>query len=362
MTIMSINLSCLGPLPEDVARDIVRIPRESLSFLEISEHDYVRVWGNKGSCLIRAYSIRDKSERVIRIRATTREYIGVDIGDIVRIEAVKSNRHEKVKAHFARQDDVGKGICRLHSKIFSKLGIAEENWIEVFNPETCGRIFLRAKKHNLQYEDAILLDKYTRMLLSIDEKRVGKKEAPEIGVRKNIFAIKNEGALDHLYKLIVGYKWLSLRVVMDGDVDEGKNIVRLRKDNMLILGVRENDVADIYWHNKRVKCRVLQMVEQQTGENRSVLTSDSGLVVSLCVSERRRLGIDLTDIVKMRRSPLFVLKANTDRAIITVTTSLGLYATLLLQLKVDSSLSLGTTLIIGIMLLWLLFAKVRSEV
>jgi hypothetical protein len=359
---MSVNLPCAGPLPDDIARDIVRIPCEVLSCLGIAEHDYVRIWGTKDSCIKRAYKLPSESEHIIRVRASTREVIGAKIGDIIRIEPVRAHLHVTVQAHFARQEDVGKGICRLHSKVFSKLEISKGNWVEIFNLDTCGRIFLCADKHDLPYENAILLDKHARKLLAIDEKRMGKHEAPEIGVRKSIFPIRKEGILDHIYKFIVGYKWLSLRVAMGEDVDEGKSIARMRKDNMAIIGVKENDVCDICWENKRVKCRVLQMTDQQNDENHIMTPSERGFLTSLCASERRRLDVDLGDIISIRRSPLFVLKANADRAIITAITALGFYATLLLQLKVDLPLALGSALVVGAMLLWLLFAKVRSEV
>jgi hypothetical protein len=359
---MSIELPWAVPLSEERLRDIVRIPSDVFSLLEISEGDYVCVSGIRSSCRVRAIELTDKGERVIRIRQNLRNIIGVRKGELISIKAMNLNKHIKLKTHIPWQQDVGKCICRLHQSKFSKLQIVSGDWMEIFNLNTYGRIFLKADMHDLD-EDLILLDKYSRRLLDIDETKVSTEKATVVGVRKADKSVKNEGFFASFWKIIIGYKWLSLRVIKGEDADEGKNIVRLRKDNLLVIGAKEGDIVEVNWRNKKESCRVLQIVEQQNrNESGGSLSCDSSLVICLCSTERRKLGADLFDVVRIRRSPWFVLRTNFDRAILTGLSALGVYASLVLQLRLDSILATGISLMVGAALLWLLFAKVRSEV
>ena len=362
VTLMLVELPVAGSLREDVPRDTVGLPHKAFRSLNISEYDYVRIYGKRGSRILRAKKLPAKSQQIVRLRAGTRHEIGVDMEDMVKVERIEETSCVNVRVHFGRKEDVGQGKCRLHPKILKMLGTAEGGLIELFNPDTGGRILLHAEEHDLKYENAILIDKQIRRLLNVDEKTVGTEEAQQLKVRKNIFMAKKESILDRLLKFIVGYKWLMLRVVMGIDVDEGKNIVRLRKDNINVLGLEENDVVDIYWRNKKVECRVLQIPPLKSVGAPNLSASNYGFAISICASERRKLDVDLFDIVRIRRSPQYVFKKHFDRAILTSITALGLYVMLMYQLGASQGVAITTTAMVWVILLLSLFAKVRGEV
>lgn len=359
---MSVELIVAESLPEDVHRDMVCLPHEAFRLLNIAEYDYVCIKGKEGSCILRAKKLPAKSQRIVRLRAGNRHEIGIDVGHTVKVERIGEAPCVDVKAHFGRKEDVGKGMCRLHPKIVKKLGIAKGDLIELFNLDTGGRILLYAEEHDLTYEDAILIDRKIRRLLNVNEKTVGTEQAQRLRMRKNIFRVKKESILDRLLKLIVGYKWLMLRVVMGMDVDEGKNIVRLRKDNIKVLGLEENDVVDIYWRKKKVECRVLEIPSLKSVGAPNLSASDYGFGILICASERRKLDVDLFDMVRVRRLPQYVFRKHFDRVIVTSITALGLYVTLMYQSGASQDVAIIMTLMMWVLLLLLLFAKVRSEI
>lgn len=361
---MSVELPCATLLAEDITRDIIRLPQNVFLSLNLSEWDYVSIYGKKSHCVLRVRKLPKGSRRCARVRGSVRDKIGAELNDMIRVEKIEEPFYLKAKAHWAKIKDIGKEICRLNPQILPKLRITEGNLVELFNLDTGGRIVLQAKGQELMHGNPVRIEKYIRGLLNVNEETIGTKSTTELGIRKNIWKIRKEGILDQLLKLVVGYNWLMLRVVMGEDVDEGKRVVRLRKDNMALLGVHEGDMVDISWLNRKIKCRALEKTTDGTTSSRQKMLSEiprHGIVIWLCSRERDSLDVDLYDVVKVRRNPLHVFGKNMDRAFATTIMALALYASLTTQFGWSQVWAMVTSSIVWVISLLLLFTKVRGE-
>ncbi len=338
-------------------REKVYLPKKYFTILKINEGDYISVSkDSKNKHILRAYASSVEND-VIQIHETLPQVIGVKRGEKIRIEDYPGSQHIILPVYRSLNIDVGKDFCRVHPDIIKLFKIKEKGQLEIFHPQKRSRVILNAGKFD--EEDKILLDRHTRTLLGLEEKNMDTSHAPEVGVRKPVHLFTNS-FFDRLLKRLVGFKWLSLKVCEGNDTDEGKKIARIRNDNIQLLGLKENDVVDVQWQNQVVSCRVLQFCEKIKQERD--LEAPENSCVCLCYSDRLKLNVDVGDIVRLRRSPKHFLLSNMDRVIVSGISVLGVYVTLTLQLKIDFLFSLSVSLIIGILLIWLLFAQVRSKV
>ena len=348
-----------APFIDSISRDSVGVPSIVLNKLDLSDYDYVKIQYLNKSCIFRVHAINEESDEIVRMRNREREKISCNVDDIVTVEPFYDAKSEIATIRIGRVEDVGENIGRLHHDMMNKINVSINDSIELFNKDNGGRIILDIKEHKLKYNNAILLTKDKRKLLKVDEKDINIKK---YGVRKNPFKNIKKGIIDKILKFIVGYKYLNLRVEVGLDNDEGKKIVRLSSSNLKILGVKENDIVDVYWRDNKLSCRALEFPEYYQNSISIEDQSEIDFEISLCSSERDSINVDLYDVVSIRRSPSYVLKKNLDRVLVTAMSIPSFFLLLYQEFKINYLISMFTSILLGIVLTVLVFTQIRTEV
>lgn len=124
----------------------------------------------------------------------------------------------------------------------------------------------------------------------------------------------------------VGKSTLSLPCKRPYDIDEGKDVIRMSKNNMALLGISNMDQVRVTYRNKTIKCRVLELEDKDSFRATNLPTSVD-LMVGIPINLRKKLGIsNIESIVKIDRdTPFLFVKSLSEQVLpllITLTASL----------------------------------------
>lgn len=346
------KLVCKEPLSDDIDREWVGISEKDFRTLGLSEHDYVQLTGNVSQFKTRVKELSELEEGSIRIRASHRTEIGASLGETIEVERIGPD-HLELNVHYGLAEDTGEYVCRMHPSAQKQIGVGSGDKVELFNLDTKSRLVLKVKSlTETESNDRLRVDMPIRELLNLN---IGES----VGVRKSVIDIPKRGLLERLMGWLVGVNFGRFVVDRGLDTDEGKGVVRLRKDNMSLLGVEEGDKVDVFGYNNFLDLRVQEAPADSTSEDEF---SDLGFKIMVCSNERTQLNLDLLDSVKVTRSASHVLNKNFDRVIASCVTFIGVFAELKYYLDVPFIQSLVVSILLFFLTLWSLFMKTRSQV
>jgi len=353
----SLQLICHRPLRSDAGRDFVRIPEKIMREKDIEDDDYVDIIGQLSTQIIRLHPLRDEQQNIIRIPSHRIELLGVKYGEKVNIFPIR-NRPIILRACLAYRSDVGRDICRIHHEQMKKIGVRKGEFVEIKklgrDSEYSGRFVIKVLP--LKYEepvDYIRLDSHARQILGV-------KLGDQLYVSKLVLPKPKKSLQERLVGRIVGVKQLPLVVLRGEDVDEGKGIVRCHEDTLSTLGAKEGDFLRIRWLDSQITAKVLKI--RKDSPYLKDYEDRLPLVIQLCSTERVKLLVDVYDIVMVERDPFKTLTLNLDRLIAAILTTIGFYAVMTTELSAKPLVILPISIIVGILLIWIFFIRIRSEV
>jgi hypothetical protein len=174
-----------------------------------------------------------------------------------------------------------------------------------------------------------------------------------------LYSNKRLSRFDPLWKSLLGFTWVDLRVARGEDTDEGTGTVRVRSDVLALLGVSSGDELDVVWKGpKATVCRAIQM----TFPAKRLDEDKSEGAIQICGSDRNRIGVKINDVVSVRRRPLFMLEKNADRLIASVLSGVGVVVTLKEFIPVSLVEAVALVVPASLIMTYLFFFKIRSEV
>ena len=116
----------------------------------------------------------------------------------------------------------------------------------------------------------------------------------------------------------VGKSTILLTAKRPYEIDEGKDIVRMSKNSMNLLGISSMDTVRITYRNKTVASRVLELEEKEAfAKTNPPLSGD--IVIGLPVNLRKRLGINnVNSSVKVDRDTPFIFRRSFNEQIVPI--------------------------------------------
>ena len=116
----------------------------------------------------------------------------------------------------------------------------------------------------------------------------------------------------------VGKSTLSLPCKRPYEIDEGKDVIRMSKNNMALLGISNMDQVRVTYRNKTIKCRVLELEDKESFKATNIATSYD-LMVGMPVNLRKRLGIyNIESVVKIDRDTPFLFKKSISEQVLPI--------------------------------------------
>lgn len=116
----------------------------------------------------------------------------------------------------------------------------------------------------------------------------------------------------------VGKSTISLLCRRPYESDEGSDIVRMTASNMNLLGITEMDKIVIRYKDKSIKCRVLELDDEQLFLD-SNLPAPINYVIGIPVHLRKKLGIcNVNTAVKVDRDTPFIFKKSINEQIVPI--------------------------------------------
>lgn len=116
----------------------------------------------------------------------------------------------------------------------------------------------------------------------------------------------------------VGKSTLSLACRRPYEIDEGKDVVRLSKNSMNLLGISAMDQVRVTFKDKTVVCRALELEEKESFEKTN-LPMSCDLIAGLPVNVRNKLGImNIASCVKIDRDTPFIFRKSLNEQIVPV--------------------------------------------
>lgn len=350
------SLTCKEPLA-DIDREFVRIPPSTFERLKLTDFDYTNLQYGNVSYKVRACKLLAKdpliNDAIIRIKKRHRDKLGVKPESQLKIGKIEGSKVIKLGVYWGYAKDKEKPVIRIHKNKLKELKIKEGDIVEVFDRKNGGRAYIEALELDMYEEESrIRMGAYLRELLEV-------KKGDGIWICRNLFPVykkRTSRIKDFLWKKLIGYNFLFLKVRKGADPDEGKNVVRTHKSNINLLGVTDGDLVDIFWLNENIRCRILESYEKNN------LDKEERNYIYICSSERSELELDKYDCIRIRRSPSHILRKNIIEPFMgAVIMGLGLFITSReINIPLDESIVLA--LIATIMAVYITLAKVRSQV
>jgi len=358
----SIFLRCKRVSGDDIGRSFIRLPKSVMKRYNISPFDYVVLTGPRSRLYVRVLPSGD-NQAIFRVSSHILNRLGLRYNDLCCINVIKNIRRKLIVAP-AERKDVGFDIVRIHKSVLEEMGLRNGDIVELLNPnvkyeETC-HLMLKVETHYRESSEELMIDSRLRQLLNINlGDTICILRPPYKWSKKSLF----ERFLERFEKFLewlVGVKKINLIVLKGEDIDEGRGIARITDDTASILGIKAGDFLKVRWCNNAISVRAL--IINQNSEYVKNYLSKLSLIIQLCATERERLGVDVYDIVQVYRDPIKKLILSFDRVLTAILSALGLFAILVAELGIGISVSLLISLVIGFMLLYVLFVKIRAEV
>lgn len=351
---MKLRLICHRVLSEDVGRDFARIPEKIMRQKNIEYDGYVKIKGRRSAQVVKVRPLKGLNEDIITIPTHIVENLGVKYGEYVDISVLEA-RSDTFTVRPAYRADVGYNVIRIHKERMKSLGLKDGDFVEVRNiNKDAGRLIMKVKPLKYGEQDNIArIDGHTRELLNVNDNDV-------ICIRELILPKPTESFIDKITSSIVGTKRITLTVLKGEHIDEGKGIFRCHKDVLLTLGIKEGQFVKVRWLNRTIKGKALKLKEKSP--NLEGYRDKLQTVIQICSTERSRLFVDIFDKVEVMRDPVKTLLINIDRLIAASLTTLGFYVMTTTQLPLNPLLILPITILVGIILTFVFFMRVRSEV
>lgn len=116
----------------------------------------------------------------------------------------------------------------------------------------------------------------------------------------------------------VGKSTILLTAKRPYEIDEGKDVVRMSKNSMALLGISSMDKVRITYRNKTITSRVLELEEKEAfAKTNPPMSGD--VVIGLPVNLRKKLDINnVNSSVKIDRDTPFILKKSINEQIMPV--------------------------------------------
>ena len=116
----------------------------------------------------------------------------------------------------------------------------------------------------------------------------------------------------------VGKSTILLTAKRPYEIDEGKDIVRMSKNSMNLLGISSMDTVRITYRNKTISSRVLELEEKEAfAKTNPPMSGD--VVIGIPVNLRKRLGINnVNSSVKVDRDTPFIFRRSFNEQIVPI--------------------------------------------
>ena len=312
----------------DKTRNAVLVPREAFDELQwLEDYGYARAFSSKrtnssseGTIVqVTGFSTDHDTDTYSTggvyqacVRSTMQDRIGVDSTSKEQYihlrpchqPSVHDLNVERVRnTEQADRDIVTHGsVCYIHEFTRRKLGVNEDDTVEVLNPQTGGRICLPIKTgNNVHYsENWVRLDRNSRKLIGVEADKNDEVDGvSRVTVRvpadlweRSFLGHWKQRAGEVLGKVFIDYSTVHLQVITGRDNDEDRNTVRMNADTMKSLGISEHDRVVLSWNARRESVRCLTDVRED---------ETKPLEVRVPSTERDKLEVSLGDCVSVRR-------------------------------------------------------------
>ena len=248
------------------------------------------------------------------------------------------------KKHIIVDDTLKEGTIRLSRVLRIFLGLENNDFISDLawktldqNSEEYKKIIetydsdTHEIKKNVSYIERNEISKVLKTALNVKLELYPVIESINKNVRRNAWQVITD--------FYVGKSTLSLPCKRPYDIDEGKDVIRLSKNNMSLLGISNMDKVRVTYRNKVIKCRVLELEDKESFKATNVGTS-CDLMVGIPINLRKRLGIyNISSVVKIDRDTPFLFKKSISEQV------LPILITIVSSLVISNASALWTAII-----------------
>lgn len=258
------------------------------------------------------------------LRSGLRERLGIEGGDggrevvVEPVDAADSGPLDLVRFS-TKTESTRTGECRAHPDVLDRVGVDDGDEIELYNPETGGRLLatIRAERRGMS-DGEISLSTRGRKLLNADfAERAGPDETSVLHARRPVRrerADSRERSLrarlrDRLLDRAVGYNEVRLRVILGLNADEGRATARVNADTMEVLAVDDGDRVVVSSQTDRtsVRCHAIDPESHLIETDEDFEADDvRDRVILLPSTARDASDAVCDDVVRVRRDTGYV--------------------------------------------------------
>lgn len=380
-------------LPEHGFSNAVVLSESVFSALDQDPYSYVRVVFDDGRGEKTVFAVPfveryDPTPPVMAISSNLMAAVHpeIDEGDLVTILPTGTPTSRELTV-YRPYSDLRAGVCYLSWSVLESIDAEPGDELEIYTPETGGRITLTADTlfEGEEEPHKIRLDLHSTQILDLefgDTVRV-RKLAPDDPASDSILTEPKAGNYDTLVRRIdaltdwiagrvfetfVGTRRVSLRVVPGLDQDEYRGIIRLSESTMRYLGVETKDQVYVGWHGREVTVQSLPIPDDQEE------AEGDALEVLLPSSVRDKLEVNPYDGVQVWRDTRYELQKQVSISLLgilgVVVGTFQIASTTEIAAKLlaayGSAGTLGALLLLSAVLsipvIWFLLLPVRGEV
>ena len=258
-------------------------------------------------------NVRERIERLPDADGSTLELEPVDRRDSGPLTVVRfSTRTEST-----RDDE-----CRVHPTVLERVGVADGDAVELYNPETGGRLRSRVRAEPDIGKTELSLSTRSRKLLRAEiESRATDAVSRTLHLRRPVatgpepdgvdggvptgFRAGVGRLTDRMFDAAVGYHEIRLRVMLGLNADEGRATARVNRETMRVLGIDDGDRIDLVADGETRSVRCYEITPDS-----HLIETDEDLdpedvqerVILLPATEREATGVLCDDVVRVRRN------------------------------------------------------------
>ena len=230
------------------------------------------------------------------------------------------------KKHIIVDESLGKDTIRISNLQRTFLGFEGRDYI----PEIVWSQLIDRCQNDPRMNDVLgVYDKNTRKVIKPDqikEKEITKLINDMLGTKLVLCPIIESVAprsdrrsiIRVVTDFYVGKSTILLTAKRPYEIDEGKDIVRMSKNSMNLLGISSMDTVRITYRNKTVTSRVLELEEKEAfAKTNPPLSGD--VVIGIPVNLRKKLGINnVNSSVKVDRDTPFIFRRSFNEQIVPI--------------------------------------------